>query len=204
MTVYTKYPRYAVYPVPYMTLSHRFRNRMTVYGFQQAVYLRRIFGHLRRIYGENRIWTVYRPYMFEGLKKLQAFEGLKNSDFRHNLLIHQFLCLIVMEGKVNGSSGGPGGGCGASEVTAVTAKCQNASCTAKCQNASHRPVLYARMQYMFGMFSRKMDPIHASAHMHSPFYHATGQKGITTKPVYTCFACTQYKHIPTHPPSQLP
>ena len=38
MTVYTPYPRYAVYPVPYMTLSHRVRNRMTVYGFQQAVY----------------------------------------------------------------------------------------------------------------------------------------------------------------------
>jgi len=38
MTVYTPYPRYAVYPVPYMTLSHRFRNRMTVYGFQQAVF----------------------------------------------------------------------------------------------------------------------------------------------------------------------
>jgi len=31
LTVYTPYPRYAVYPVPYMTLSHRFRNRMTVY-----------------------------------------------------------------------------------------------------------------------------------------------------------------------------
>ena len=92
MTVYTPYPRYAVYPVPYMTLSHRFRNRMTVYGFQQAVYIRRIYGHIRRIYGENRIWTVYEPYMFEGVKKLQAFEGLKISDFRLNLLIHQFLC----------------------------------------------------------------------------------------------------------------
>ena len=195
MTVYTKYPRYAVYPVPYMTLSHRFRNRMTVYGFQQAVYLRRIFGHIRRIYGENCIWNVYEPYMFEGLKKLQAFEGLNISDFRHNLFIHQFLCLIVMKGNVHGSSGGPCGGCGAIEVTAVTAKCQNASL---------RPVLYARMKYTFGMFLRKMEPIHASAHVHSPFYHATGQKGITTKPVYTCFACTQYKHIPTHPPSQLP
>jgi len=38
MTVYTPYPRYAVYPVPYMTLSHRFRNRMTVYGFWPTVY----------------------------------------------------------------------------------------------------------------------------------------------------------------------
>ena len=55
MTVYTPYPRYAVYPVAYMTLSHRFRNRMTEYGFQQAVYIRRVYGHIRRIYGENRI-----------------------------------------------------------------------------------------------------------------------------------------------------
>ena len=69
---------------------------------------------------KNRIWTVYEPYMFQGVKKLQAFEGLKISDFRHNLLIHQLLCFIIMEGNVNGSSGGPGGG-GASEVTAVTA-----------------------------------------------------------------------------------
>ena len=38
MTVFTPYPRYAVYPVPYMTLSHRFRNRMTVYGFWPTVY----------------------------------------------------------------------------------------------------------------------------------------------------------------------
>jgi hypothetical protein len=47
MTVYTPYPRYAVYPVPYMTLSYRFRNRMTVYGFQQAVYFQRIYGHIK-------------------------------------------------------------------------------------------------------------------------------------------------------------
>ena len=55
--------------------------------------------------------------MFEAVKKLQAFEGLKISDFRHNILKHQFICFNCYG---NGSSGGPGGG-GASEVTAVTA-----------------------------------------------------------------------------------
>ena len=39
-----------------MTLSHRFRNRMTVYGFWPTVYI-------RRMYGLNRIYTVYGPYL---------------------------------------------------------------------------------------------------------------------------------------------
>ena len=84
---------------------------------------------MRHIYGENRIWTVYEPYMFEGVKKLQAFEGLKISDIRHNLLIHQFFVSIVMEGNVNGSSGVPGGG-GASEVTAITASATSSAAAA--------------------------------------------------------------------------
>ena len=64
--------------------------------------------------------------MFEAVKKLQAFEGLKISDFRHNILKHQFICFNCYG---NGSSGGPGGG-GASEVTAITASATSSAAAA--------------------------------------------------------------------------
>jgi len=59
MTVYTPYPRYAVYPVPYMTLSHRFRNRMTVYSlhtWQYTVYTLTVWQYIVYTPGLRAWW----------------------------------------------------------------------------------------------------------------------------------------------------
>ena len=137
-----------------------------------------IYGVYTVIYGENRIWTVYEPYMFEGVKMLQAFEGLRISDFWHNLLIHQFLCFIVMEGNVNGSSGGPGGG-GASEVTAVTASATSSAVAAGRFLSAHVTSCTTERNWsLFGnIFSKTRNRLHLEKAQKLAFIRANSSLG---------------------------
>jgi hypothetical protein len=97
------------YPVPYMTLSHRFRNRMTVYGFWPTVYT-------RRMYGLDCIYAVYGPYLqvVQGSNPSNSslFCSFWLSSFLAPLLTELFLCfpflLMHVFCMINCSIGGNG------------------------------------------------------------------------------------------------